>query len=159
MSPTAPVHVAAETPLQDDVRRMVADLNADLLTKTPPELCIHLTVEQMADHRTTVLVARVDGSAVSMGALRRHQGRRRRDQADVDCAPWQGRGVGGQVLEGLLELARGEGLVRAVLETGDRHLDAWRLYERAGFRRCGVVLDYADVPTSVFYELVLDTRP
>ena len=49
-------------------------------------------------------------------------------------------------------LARSEGLDRLVLETGDRHPEAWRLYERGGFSRCGPVLDYPDSPWSVFYE-------
>jgi putative acetyltransferase len=39
-----------------------------------------------------------------------------------------------------------------VLETGDRHPAAWTVYERAGFTRCGPVLDYPDVAWSVFYE-------
>jgi len=48
--------------------------------------------------------------------------------------------------------ARSEGLTRLVLETGDRHHAAWKVYENAGFRRCGPVLDYADVKWSVFYD-------
>jgi putative acetyltransferase len=42
-----------------------------------------------------------------------------------------------------------------VLETGDRHPAAWRVYERAGFARCGPVLDYPDSVWSVFYEKAL----
>ena len=48
-------------------------------------------------------------------------------------------------------LARREGLKQLVLETGDRHPAAWTVYERAGFSRCGPVLDYPDVKYSVFY--------
>ena len=39
-----------------------------------------------------------------------------------------------------------------VLETGDRHPAAWAVYEKAGFTRCGPVLDYPDSPYSVFYQ-------
>ena len=63
-----------ETPLQDDVRVLVAELNATLLELTPPEFCFHLTVEQMADDATTVFIARDDGRAVACGALKRHAG-------------------------------------------------------------------------------------
>jgi putative acetyltransferase len=42
-----------------------------------------------------------------------------------------------------------------VLETGNKHPEAWRLYERAGFARCGPVLDYPDSGHSVFYERAL----
>ena len=40
--------VAAETPLQDEIREMVAKLNAHLRPLSPPEFQYQLTVEQMA---------------------------------------------------------------------------------------------------------------
>jgi putative acetyltransferase len=49
-----PISIAVETPLQDEVRVLVTELNAVLLELTPPEHCHHLTVEQMADASTTV---------------------------------------------------------------------------------------------------------
>ena len=64
--------IAAETPLSDDVRRLVAALNETALALTPREFTHHLTVEQMAGADMTVFVAREDGDAVAMGALRRH---------------------------------------------------------------------------------------
>ena len=66
------IAIATETPLQDDVRLLVAELNATLMELTPPEHCHHLTVEQMADATTTVFVARDGGQAVACGALKRH---------------------------------------------------------------------------------------
>ena len=68
------VTIAVESPLQDDVRALIAALNELLLTLTPAEFCSHLTVEQMADADTTVFIARDDGRAVACGALRRHGG-------------------------------------------------------------------------------------
>ena len=65
---------------------------------------------------------------------------------------YQGHRVGGRILERIEELARSENITRLVLETGDRHPAAWRVYERGGFTRCGHVLDYPDSPYSVFYE-------
>ena len=67
----------------------------------------------------------------------------------------QGQGIGGAILAEIEALARREGLSRLVLETGDRHPAAWRVYERGGFTRCGAVLDYGASPFSVFYEKVL----
>jgi putative acetyltransferase len=66
--------ITTETPLQDEVRTLVAELNAVLLELTPPEHCHHLTVEQMADADTTVFIARDGGAAVACGALKRHEG-------------------------------------------------------------------------------------
>ena len=48
------IEIAIETPLQDDVRALVAELNATLLELTPPEHCYHLTVEQMAGGDTKI---------------------------------------------------------------------------------------------------------
>ena len=45
------VTIAVESPLQDDVRALIAALNATLLELTPAEFCTHLTVEQMAGRR------------------------------------------------------------------------------------------------------------
>ena len=66
------IAIAVETPLQDEVRALVAELNAVLMELTPPEHCHHLTVERMADATTTVFVARDGGKAVACGALKRH---------------------------------------------------------------------------------------
>ncbi len=56
------------------------------------------------------------------------------------------------IVERIEALGRAEGLTRLVLETGDRHPAAWTGDERAGFTRCGPVLDYPDSKWSVFYE-------
>ena len=53
----AEVTIAVESPLQDEVRTLIAELNAYLLSITPPEFCSHMTVEQMAGAETTVFVA------------------------------------------------------------------------------------------------------
>jgi putative acetyltransferase len=64
---------------------------------------------------------------------------------------YQGQGIGGRILDRIEALARREGFKRLVLETGDRHPAAWRVYERGGFNRSGPVLDYPDTGYSVFY--------
>ena len=64
--------IAVETPLQGDVRTLVAELNETLLELTPPEFVFHMTAEQMAAADTTVFIAREDGQAVGCGALKRH---------------------------------------------------------------------------------------
>lgn len=62
------VTIAIETPLQDDVRELVTLLNAYLQPLSPPEFQFQMTVEQMADPKTTVFVARDEsGRAVGMG--------------------------------------------------------------------------------------------
>ena len=75
------VTIAVESPLQDDVRVLIAALNEHLLALTPPEFCSHMTVEQMAEADTTVFVAattggpsraaRCAGTATGVGEVKR----------------------------------------------------------------------------------------
>lgn len=146
------IEIAVETPLQDDVRALVAELNSALLELTPPEHCYHLTVEQTAGEDTTVFIARDSGLAVGCGALKRHGGGLGEVKRMYTRPSHRGRKIGAQIVEQVEALARQEGLKRLVLETGDRHPAAWTVYERAGFSRCGPVLDYPDSKWSVFYE-------
>ncbi len=144
--------IAIETPLQDEVRTLVAELNAVLLELTPPEHCHHLTVEQMADEDTTVFIAREGGVAVACGALKRHGDGIGEVKRMYARPSHRGRRIGEQIVGRIEAMACAEGLKRLVLETGDRHHAAWKVYERCGFKRCGPVLDYADVKWSVFYD-------
>ena len=63
------VTIDIESPLQNDVRSLITELNATLLELTPPEFVFHLTVEQMAQPDTTVFIAREDGIAVAARRL------------------------------------------------------------------------------------------
>lgn len=145
------VAIAAESPLQEDIRALIAALNETLLALTPAEHCYHMTAEEMAKPGTTVFVARRNGAAIAMGALKRHGaiGEVKRMFTAPQC---QGQGLAGRILAEIEALARAEGLAQLVLETGDRHPAAYRVYEKSGFRRCGPVLDYPDSGFSVFYE-------
>ena len=146
------VSIAVESPLQDDVRVLIAALNAYLLTLTPPEFCSHLTVEDMADADTTLFVARDEEEAIACGALRRHGDGIGEVKRMYTVPSRQGEGIGGLILERIEARARDDGLTRLVLETGHAHHAAYRVYERGGFTRCGPVLDYPDTGWSVFYE-------
>jgi putative acetyltransferase len=152
------VTIAVESPFQDEVRELIEALNANLLALTPPEFCFHMTVEQMADADTTVFIAREDGKAVAVGALRRHAGGIGEVKRMYTRPDMQGQGIGRKIVGEIEALARREGFSTLVLETGDRHPAAWRVYERAGFTRCGPVLDYPDSTWSVFYQKRLDAE-
>jgi len=144
--------IAVESPLQDDVRALTAELNATLLELTPPEFVFHMTAEQMAEPDTTVFIAREDGRAIACGALKRHRDGVGEVKRMYTRLSHRGRKIGARIVERLEALACQEGFKRLVLETGDRHPAAWAVYERAGFLRCGAVLDYPDSKWSVFYE-------
>lgn len=146
------IEIAVESPLQDEVRGLIAELNATLLDLTPAEFCFHMTAEQMADPDTTVFIARDNGEAVGCGALKRHEGGLGEVKRMYTRPTHRGKKIGAEIVRHIETLARGEGISRLVLETGDRHPAAWAVYEGAGFSRCGPVLDYPDSQWSVFYE-------
>ena len=144
--------VAAESPLQDDVRALVQALNAYTYELTPAEFRHHMTVEQMAAADTTVFIARDEsGAAVGMGALRRHEGAGEVKRMFV-APSTRGSGLGGAILAEIEKLARAEGFPKLVLETGSNFDAAKRVYERAGFVTCDAVLDYPASPWNAFYE-------
>jgi putative acetyltransferase len=148
--------IAVESPLQDDVRALVAALNAWALTQTPREFTHHMTVEQMAEPDTTVFIARDEsGAAAAMGALKRH-GQGLGEVKRMFTRPEaRGCGLAGRIVAEIENLARREGLSRLALETGavEGFASAWAVYERQGFTRCGAFLDYPpDSPHNIYYE-------
>jgi putative acetyltransferase len=152
------ITIRTETPFQDDVRAMIAALNAYLQPLTPPEFQFQLTVEQMAEPTVTVFVARdEEGRAVGMASLKEHGDGLGELKRMFTVPDMRGRRVGSELLGCVEALARERGVARLALETGEApgFEPAWRVYERAGFVRCGPVLDYPDSGFSRFYEKTL----
>jgi len=145
------ITLTTESPLQEEVRELVAELNSHLSSLTPPEFNFFLTVEQMAEPDTTVWVAREGGRAVACGALKRHNERIGEVKRMFTRPEWQGQGIGRRVLGEIVSAAMVDGIEELVLETGNQHPSAWAIYEKAGFTRCGPVLDYPDSEYSIFY--------
>jgi len=148
------VEIAIETPLQDDVRTMVAALNDYLIPLTPREFQFQLTVEQMAEPAVTLFVARDAGRPVGIGALKDHGDGVGEVKRMFTLPEVRGQRVGANLLRHIENLAREKAITRLVLETGEGpgFEPAWRVYERSGFAQCGVVLDYPDSGFSRFYD-------
>jgi len=148
------VEIAIETPLQDDVRTMVAALNDYLIPLTPREFQFQLTVEQMAEPAVTLFVARDAGRPVGIGALKDHGDGVGEVKRMFTLPEVRGQRVGAALLQRIESLARDKAITRLVLETGEGagFEPAYRVYERSGFTQCGVVLDYPDSRFSRFYD-------
>ncbi len=156
------VRIAVETPLQDDVRELVAALNAYLIPLTPRQFQFQMTVEQMAGADTTLFVARdEDGEAVGIGALKVHSAATGEVKRMFTRPEIRGRRVGSAILEAVTGLAREKGLAELLLETGNApgFEPAHRLYRNAGFTRRGAFLDYPDSGWSAFFEKRLQGAP
>ncbi len=149
------ITIAAETPLQDDVRAMVAALNATLIPLTPREFQFQLTAEQMAEPTVTVFVARDgNGRPLGMASLKDHGGGLGEVKRMFTLPEVRGKRLGSLLLHRIEALARERGITRLVLETGEApgFEPAWRVYERGGFTQCSAVLDYPNSGYSRFYE-------
>lgn len=154
------VSIAVETPLQDDVRELVAALNAHLLPLSPVEFQFKMTVEQMAGPDTTVFVARDEtGRAIGCGALKLADSGEAEVKRMFTRPAVRGQRVGSALLKAITTLARQKGVSLLLLETGvgPGFEGAWRLYERSGFAVRGPFFDYPDSQWSRFYEKRLST--
>ena len=149
------ISIAVETPLQDDVRELVAALNEYLLPLSPIEFQFKMTVEQMADPKTTLFVARdAAGRAVGMGALKVETAEMAEVKRMFTRPDVRGQRVGSAILASIERLAREKGIVELKLETGEGpgFEPAQRLYGNSGFTRCGAFLDYPDSGYSAFFD-------
>ncbi len=147
--------IAVETPLQDEIRYLVAELNAYMIPLTPREFQFQLTVEQMAEPSVTLFVARDEtGRPIGMGALKDHGGGLGEVKRMYTLPEMRGKRLGSAILRHIEDAARDKGISRLVLETGEApgFEPAWRVYERGGYSTCGAVLDYPDSGYSRFYE-------
>jgi putative acetyltransferase len=152
------VTIAIETPLQDDVRTLVAHLNDHLLPLSPVEFQFKMTVEQMAGSDTTLFVARDEtGRAIGMGALKVHSPELGEVKRMFTLPEVRGQRVGSQLLARIVDLARERGLNTVMLETGTGQgmAEAHRLYTRFGFTPRGPFLDYPESQWSAFFEMHL----
>jgi putative acetyltransferase len=147
--------ISVETPLQDDVRTMVAALNAYLRPLSPPEFQFQMTVDQMANSATTLFVVRDNsGKAIGMGAVKVESHELGEVKRMYVAPSLRSQGLGHMILSAVEEKAREKNLTWLKLETGATggFEAAWRVYERAGFMPCGAYLDYPDSGYSRFYE-------
>lgn len=152
------ISIAIETPLQDDVRGLVAKLNDHLIPLSPLEFQFKMTVEQMAGSDATLFVARnAAGQAVGIGALKVHSADLGEVKRMFTEPAVRGQRIGSALLEAIVALARDKGLPVLMLETGTGPgmAEAHRLYTRSGFVPRGPFLDYPESAWSAFFELPL----
>ena len=103
------ISIAIESPLQGEIRALIAALDETLDALTPLEHNYPMTIEQMAELLMAVFVARENGRAVACGALKRHAGGIGEIKRMFTVPAAQGRGIGSRVLSEIEGLARREG--------------------------------------------------
>lgn len=145
-----------------DVRSLIAELEDSLAAEYPPEQRHGLALDAIFQPHIQFFVVRVAGAAVGCAGVALFAELAEVKRMYVRPAA-RGRGIADALLARIESVTRDAGLARLCLETGDRQLAAIRVYERAGFSRCGAFGAYAAMPpasiaTSVFFEKHLDPR-
>lgn len=130
---------------------LIGALNADLVMRYPEEGATHfrLDADEVAPGRGIFVVAYRARAPIGCGAVRRlDEGVGEVKRMYVVPAA-RGARVGASILAALEREARALGIVRLVLETGERQHEAVALYRRAGFVEIPRFGEYVDSALSL----------
>lgn len=119
---------------------------------SPPESVHAFDLSKLKQPDVTFWSAWSGDEIAAMGALKRIDTRRGEIKSMRVADAFLGRGVGRAMLDHIVREAQLMGLTSLWLETGsaDAFAPALRLYETAGFTRCGPFDGYVEDPFSVF---------
>ena len=153
-APTTNYTIRVGSPLDPQVRTLIAELDAFNSALYPAESNHFDPPEALAATRNIFLVVEQDGELVGCGAAK-------------NCGGWaelkrmylkpkaRGEGIALAMLVKLLDWARAEKLPLARLETGNVSVGALKLYRRAGFKEIPAFPPYKPDPLSIFMERAL----
>jgi GNAT superfamily N-acetyltransferase len=150
-----------EDPRAIDLRRSMDVEMGALYADAPltPEQAVLMNAALTVDptHLNAIVLAITpDGHPVAHAALRILEGEWEVKRVIVDSSQ-RGKGLGHALMSELERIARDGGAHRLILQTGNRQLDAVRLYERLGYTPIPVYAPYAEaIPFSLCFEKVLD---
>ena len=148
------VTVAFEPPTNPDLTALHEARLAFSLDGYDPEDCFTPPVAALGNQDMRFRVARVDGAAVGMAALRLDDGWGEVKAVFVDPNV-RGKGIARALMEDLEATARAEGLTILRLETGNLHKEALVFYPRLGWREIPRFDPYPANDTSIFFEKAL----
>jgi putative acetyltransferase len=136
------------------VRHHLAGMHAD----SPPESVHALDIDKLRGPDIAFWSAWDGDAIVCMGALKRMDAERGELKSMRVADAYLGKGAGRAMLDHLMTEARASGLTSLWLETGSpaSFVPAIRLYESAGFTRCGPFEGYTDDPFSIFMTRKID---
>jgi putative acetyltransferase len=139
------------------VRALIARHLVGMHENSPPESVHALDFDKLCAPDITFWSVWVGEILAGCGALKLLDSERGELKSmRVDDA-YLGRGVGKAILSHLIREARTRELHSLWLETGSSpaFTPALRMYEAAGFERCGPFADYEEDPFSIFMKLTL----
>jgi putative acetyltransferase len=135
-----------------EMRLLIARHLAAMHEHSPPESVHAFDIDRLRQPDVTFWSAWVGHVLAGCGALKELDAQRGEIKSMRVADAFLRQGIGRAILEHILREARGRGLRSLWLETGtaEAFTPARRLYESAGFARCGPFDGYVDDPFSVF---------
>jgi putative acetyltransferase len=150
------VLVRAESPDQDDVRKLLQQLDAHMSSLYPAESNHLLGIEALLQPDIRFFVARRNGTARGCGALKLEcDGMAEVKRMYVDPAS-RGLGIGKSLMRAIEETAQRESVRTLRLETGIHQPEAIGLYISSGFREVPAFPPYRPDPLSRFFAKEFD---
>lgn len=146
LAPTDTRAAALMTAQQRELRALYGDTDE----RTEP-----FSPTMLAGEGSVLLGVEEGGQLLACGALKRWDAGTAEVKRMYTVPQARGRGLGEQVLLGLIERGRSLGYARLVLETGDLQGAAIRLYEKHGFTRIPNFGYYEGTEGSLCYALKL----
>ena len=149
--------IAIDSPVADDVRRLLGRHLAFARATTAPEDVYALDVDGLLDPDVTFFSYRAAGEVLGVAALKRLDDEHAEVKSMHTAEEARGRGVGRALVDHVIAVARERGYRRLSLETGagPAFAPARRLYASAGFEPCGPFGDYRPSPNSAYMALAL----
>jgi putative acetyltransferase len=150
--------IAPEDPRTPDVRALLQQHLAFARETTPAEGVHALDVDALLDPAVTLFAYRRDGELLAVGAVKLLDTDHAELKSMHTAEAARRQGVGRAMVDHLVGVARGLGVRRVSLETGnfDAFAPARALYASAGFEPCEPFGEYVDSPTSACMTRRLD---
>jgi putative acetyltransferase len=153
---TPRVMICFEPPRSRDAQSLIRQLDEDLLRRYPALQQTHgLYPQDVIDPNFTFVIARIDGSAVGCGALRRLEPGIGEIKRMFVLPHFRRCGIARRILEALESVARELRYTSVWLETGIGQPEAIGLYKSAGYHEIAGFGEYAGNPFSVCFEKLL----
>jgi len=150
--------IAIDDPRAPDVLALLGRHLEYARANTNPEEVYALDVDALVDPAVSFFSYRVDGELLGVAALKQLDPSHGEIKSMHTAQEARGRGIGRELVQHLLAVARTRGYRRVSLETGagPAFAPARALYARAGFEPCPPFGGYAPSPNSACMTLALD---
>jgi putative acetyltransferase len=153
----AEVEIAVDDPRAEDVRRLIELHVAFGRSQTPLEDAHAMDAQALFDPGVTLFSCRAGGELLAIAALKRLDAEHAEVKSMHTVSGARERGIGRQMIEHLIEVARERGFRRLSLETGSMpaFAPARSLYASVGFEACEPFASYRATLNNTYMTLWL----